>query len=61
MRNVVSNIERSNMFMGYGTIHIPIVIGTCTLVRIVNVIKEGEVDWLSMSWVVARASSLLSW
>ena len=40
---------------------VPIVVRTCTLGRIVNVIKEGEMDSLSMPWVVVRASSLLSW
>ena len=39
---------------------VPIVVGTCTLGRIVNVIKEGEMDRLSMPWVVVRESSLLS-
>ena len=39
---------------------VPIVVRTCTLGRIVNVIKEGEMDRLSMPWAVARASSLLS-
>ena len=40
---------------------VPIVVRTCTVGRIVNVIKEGEMDRLLMPWVVARASSLLSW
>ena len=40
---------------------VPIVVGTCTLGRIVNMIKEGEMDRLSMPWAVMRASSLLSW
>ena len=40
--------------------HVPIVVRTCTLERIVNVIKEGEMDRLSMPWAVVRASSLLS-
>ena len=35
-------------------------IGTCTLGRIVNVIKESELDRLSTSWAMARASHLLS-
>ena len=35
-------------------------IGTCTLRRIVNVIKESELDRLSTSQVMARASRLLS-
>ena len=39
---------------------VPIVVGTGTLGRIVNVIKESEMDQLSTPWVVARASSLLS-
>ena len=39
---------------------VPIVVGACTLGRIVNVIKEGEVDRLLMPWAVVRASSLLS-
>ena len=39
---------------------VPIVVGTCMLRRIVNVIKEGEMDRLSMPWAVAKASSLLS-
>ena len=40
--------------------HVPIVIGNCTLGRIMNMIKEGEMDRLSMPWALARASSLLS-
>ena len=35
-------------------------IGTCTLGRIVNVIKESELDRLSTSWAMVRASYLLS-
>ena len=40
--------------------HVPIVIGTCTLGRIVNVIKENEMDRLSITWAMVRASCLLS-
>ena len=40
--------------------HVSIVVGTCTLGRIVNMIKEGEMDRLSTPWVVVRASNLLS-
>ena len=40
--------------------HIPLMIGTCTLGRIFNVIKESELDRLSTSWAMARASHLLS-
>ena len=32
---------------------VPIMIGTCMLGRIVNVIKQSEMDQLSMSWAVA--------
>ena len=40
--------------------HVPLMIGTCTPGRIINVIKESELDRLSASWVMARASHLLS-
>ena len=40
--------------------HVPFVIGTCTLGRIVNVIKESEMDRLSTPWAMVRASHLLS-
>ena len=41
--------------------HVPIVIGTCMLGRIINVIKESEMDRLLTPWVMVRASCLLSW
>ena len=41
--------------------HVPIVIGTCMLGRIINVIKESEMDRLSTPWAMVRASCLLSW
>ena len=37
-----------------------LVIGTCMLGRMVNVIKENELDLLSLPWVVVHASRLLS-
>ena len=40
---------------------VPIVIGTCTLGRIINVIKESEMDRLSTPWAMVRASCLLNW
>ena len=40
--------------------HVPIVIGACTLGRIVNVIKESEMDRLLTPWVMVRASHLLN-
>ena len=39
--------------------HMPLMIGTCTLGRIVNVIKESELDQLSTSWAMVQASHLL--
>ena len=39
---------------------IPLVIWTCTLGRIINVIKESELDRLSTPWAVVTASHLLS-
>ena len=39
---------------------VPIMIGTYTLERIVNVIKESEMDKLSTPWAMVRASHLLS-
>ena len=40
--------------------HVPIVIGTCTLEKIINVMKESEMDRLSTPWAMVRASRLLS-
>ena len=40
--------------------HVLLMIGTCMLGRIVNVIKESELDRLSTSWAMVRASHLLS-
>ena len=37
-----------------------LVIGTCTLGHLVNVIKESELDMLSPPWVVVHASRFLS-
>ena len=39
---------------------VPIVIGTCMLGRIINVIKESEMDRLSTPWAMVRVSHLLS-
>ena len=39
---------------------VPLVIGTCTIGRIINVIWESEIDHLSMPWVTARMVRLLS-
>ena len=39
---------------------VPLVIGTCTIGRIINVIQETEIDRLSMPWATARMAQLLS-
>ena len=39
---------------------VPLVIGTCTIGRIINIIRESEIDHLSMSWAMARMAQLLS-
>ena len=39
---------------------VPIVIGTCTLARVINVIKESEMDQISTSWSTVRLAQLLS-
>ena len=39
--------------------YVPLVIRTCMLGGIVNVIKESELDRLSTSWVMVRTSCLL--
>ena len=39
---------------------VPIVIGTCTLARVINVIKESEMDRISTPWLTVRLAQLLS-
>ena len=39
---------------------VPLVIGTCTIGRIISVIRESEIDYLSMPWATARMAQLLS-
>ena len=39
---------------------VPLVIGTCTIGWIINVIRESEIDHLSMPWSTARMAQLLS-
>ena len=39
---------------------VPIVIGTCTLVCVINVIKESEMDRISTPWVTVHLAQLLS-
>ena len=39
---------------------VPIMIGTCTLGQVINVIKESEMDQISTPWVTVHLSQLLS-
>ena len=39
---------------------VPLVIETCTIGRIINVIQESEIDHLSTPWAMARMVQLLS-
>ena len=39
---------------------VPLVIGTCTIGWIINIIWESEIDHLSMPWATARMAQLLS-
>ena len=39
---------------------VPLVTGTCTIGRIINIIQESEIDHLCMPWATARMAQLLS-
>ena len=39
---------------------VPLVIGTCMIGRIINVIQESKIDCLSMPWATVRMAQLLS-
>ena len=39
---------------------VPLIIGTCTIGRIINIIQESEIDRLSTPWAMARMAQLLS-
>ena len=47
----------TNLSLAIGS---PLVIGTCTIGRIINVIQESEIDHLSMPWATAQMAQLLS-
>ena len=40
--------------------HVPLVLGTCMLCRIINVMRESEIDRLSILWAMTQMSHLLS-
>ena len=39
---------------------VPLVVGTCTIGRIINIVQESEIDHLSMPWATVREVHLLS-
>ena len=39
---------------------VPLVVGTCTISRLINVIHESEIDNLTTPWSTARLARLLS-
>ena len=39
---------------------VPLVVGTCTISRLINVIRDSEVDSLAMPWSTTRVARLLS-
>ena len=39
---------------------VPLVVGTCTISRMTNVIREGDIDHLFMPWSTTRVARLLS-
>ena len=39
---------------------VPVVIGTCTLGQVLNVIKESELDRISTPWSTVHVAQLLS-
>ena len=39
---------------------VPVVVGTCTLGHIINVIKESELDQLSTHWTTVHLAQILS-
>ena len=41
-------------------VRVPIILGTPTIGRVVNVMREAEMDTLAMSWANARAAHLLA-
>ena len=40
---------------------VPLIIGTCTLAQVINVIKESELDQISTPWAMVCLAQLLSW
>ena len=46
-------------FSNFAT-RVPIILGTPTIGRVINVMREAEMDALAMPWVNARAAHLLA-
>ena len=41
--------------------HVPLVLGTCMLCRIINMIRESEINRFSVPWAMTQMLCLLSW
>ena len=46
-------------FSNFAT-RVPVILGTPTIGRVINIMKEAEMDALAMPWVNARAAHLLA-
>ena len=40
--------------------HVPVILGTSTIRRVINIIKESEMDGLSTPWATAKLATQLS-
>ena len=56
-KDIVFLVVPDKSEFGWG---VPLVIVTCMIGRIINVIRESEIDHLSMPWATARMVQLLS-
>ena len=57
MRTLCSSWYPMSLEFGW---RVPLVIGTCTIGQIINIIQESEIDSLLMPWAMARMVQLLS-
>ena len=57
MRTLCSSWYPMSLSLAGGS---PLVIGTCTIGWIINIIQESEIDRLSMPWAMVRMAQLLS-
>ena len=58
MRTLCSSVVPDGSTFGK---RVPLVIGTCTLARVINIIKESEMDQISTPWATVCLAQLLLW